>query len=95
MKQVDANKLREIIESEVKSDTEQMFYKDAFAAGCYLHKEGHHAAAGKLCNGVLKSLGYSKRKTYFTALLGNMSGNEDQYAQCMWAHHELNELFRP
>jgi hypothetical protein len=94
MKQVDANRLREIIESEVESDTEQMLYKDAFVAGCYLHKAGHYAAAGKLCNGVLKSLGYNKRKTYFTALLGNMSGNEDLYAQGMCAHHEINELFR-
>lgn len=94
MKKVDANKLREIIEAEVGSDTERMLYKDTFAAACYLHKAGHYAAAGKLCNGVLKSLGYSKRKTYFTELLGNMSGNEENYAQCMWAHHELNALFR-
>ena len=93
MKQVDANKLREIIESEIESAYEQMLYKDVFAAGCFLHKTGHHAAARKLCYGVLKSLGYDKRKTYFSQLLGTLSGNEDAYAQCMWAQSELNDQF--
>lgn len=93
MKQVDTNKLREIIESEIESEFEQMLYKDTFAAGCFLHKSGRHAAARKLCYGVLKSLGYDRRKTYFSKLLGTLSGNEDAYAQCMWAHHEFNELF--
>lgn len=93
MKQVDTNKLREIIESEIESAYEQMLYKDAFAAGCFLYKAGHHNAAYKLCYGVLKSLGFDKRKTYFTQLLNNMSGNEDLYAQNIWAHAEINGLF--
>ena len=93
MKKVDANKLREIIESEIESAYQQMLYKDAFAAGCFLHKAGNHAAAGKLCNGVLKSLGYEKRKTYFNQLLDNMTGNEELYARDVWAHSEINELF--
>ena len=93
MKPVDANKLREIIESEIASAHEQMLYKDAFAAGCFLHKAGHHIAGSKLCYGVLKSLGYDRRKTYFTKLLDNLSGNEELYARDVWAHSEINDLF--
>lgn len=71
MKEVDANKLREIIESEVTSDTEQMFYKDAFAAGCYLHtKKGVTRQRASYATACLSRLGTARgRRTSLRCLV--------------------------
>ena len=94
MNPADINKLRLIIEAELSSVEKQLLHKDAFAAGCFLHKSGNKAAGRKLCYGVLDSLGFEQRRTYFSQILETLDGNEDSFASEICAHNEINQLFR-
>ena len=94
MKTESIEKLREIIEVEIKPVGLQLLYKDAFAVGCHLHGQGEKAAGRKLCSEVLSLLGYGNRKVYFIGLLQALDGNEDAYASGICAHGEINELGR-
>lgn len=94
MNPVDIGKLRIIIESELPSVERQLLHADAFATGCFLYKSGAKAAGRKLCYGVLDSLGFEKRRTYFSQILEALDGNEDLFASEIWPHAEINELFK-
>lgn len=93
VKTVDISKLREILERESKSISQEMLYKDAFATGCFLHRAGERRAGRKLCYGVLDALGFYRRKTYFSEILEGLPGNEIRYSKGLAAHHEINKLF--
>ncbi|MCB4362676.1 hypothetical protein KIH07_02955 [Hydrogenophaga taeniospiralis] len=95
MKTQTVDKLRDIIHTEVPSPHLQMLHKDAFALGCYLHLQGQKVAGRKMCSEVLAALGYDRRKAYFMDLLDGLQGNEVAYADGIWAHSEINELFNP
>ncbi len=94
LKTITTDKLRQIIESECKNIEQEMLYKDSFSTGCFLHKIGHKKTGRKLCYGVLDSLGFDRRKTYFSDLLTNLENNEDAYNRQLRAHLEINNLFQ-
>lgn len=94
MKTIEIKDLRIIIETEISTIEKQLFHKDAFAAGCFLHKSGKKAAGQKLCAGVLNSLGFDKRRAYFSQILETLEGNEELFSSQILAHREIDSLFR-
>lgn len=93
MKQIDLNKLNEIIDQEGRTATERMLYRDTFAVACDLHAKGEQIAGLKLISTLFDQLGRNLRKTYFAEVVANLSGNEERYAMSISAHTEINKLF--
>lgn len=89
----DLTKLRELIEEKYPDARLQLIVKNTFAVGCHLHQQGQTAAGWKLCNSVLESIGYERRKGYFMDIRDTLSGNERAYARAVEANSEVNELF--
>lgn len=94
MKAESIQKLAEILEAEVPALGLRMIYTNLFALGCYLHAQGHRESGYKFCSQVLSELGFNRRKTYFSAILNSLDGNELNYALGIGANHEVLEPLR-
>lgn len=86
-------KLLTILDAQIVSPYHRVMYIDAFACGCYLHLEGQKDAGYKMCETVLKALGFDQRKIYFYSLLNSLEGNEEAFAYGLNAHNEISGLF--
>jgi hypothetical protein len=89
---MEVHKLRELLEE--AHGTQAMIHKDLFALGCWLHLNGNTAAGEKMIKQVVASVPSSGNRTYLNAIGKNIAGNEMVWASEIFAHHEVNELFR-
>jgi len=68
---------------------------DLFALGCWLHLKGHKEAGTKAVNTALQAINLDHtNKTLYLKIIDNISGNELLFSSAIWAHAEINELFK-
>lgn len=91
-KNVSASELRGMIETKYPND--HMAFKDLFALGCFLHKNGQIRAGRKAVDQVLSAVRVDGNEGYLASILGNLEGNEPRFADEIFAHLEINNLFK-
>lgn len=91
-KNVSAIHLRELIE--LRHKEQFRLIADLFALGCYFHMQGKKEVGKKLVKEVLDSVRVHGTKMYTDAILDNLATNEKRFAAEVYAHVEVNELFR-
>lgn len=91
MAEINADKLAEVLR-QLPAD-QAAAYADLFAAGCYLHLQGHTDAGLKMCRTALKAIGEDQRKTYFDSLMRSVKGNEAALGKGASPHLEVSKLF--
>ncbi|WP_055334808.1 hypothetical protein [Ralstonia solanacearum] len=89
---MDVHKLRELLEE--AHGAQAMVHKDLFALGCWLYLNGKRTAGEKMIKQVVASIPATGNRTYLNAIKENIAGNERAWAEEIFAHLEVNELFQ-
>lgn len=91
MKTVDSTQLRLHIEKVHGQNA--MAFQDLFAVGCWLHLSGKQTAGRKLIRQVLSSVKGVASVAYIESIADNLEGQEQELADSIFAHYEVNALF--
>ena len=74
----------------LETPADQAVYRDLFALGCYLNIKGEKIASTKAIRTVCKAL---DEEDMVKKILEHMNGNEKEFAEKIWAHSEILNLF--